>query len=137
MNLRPAGVTIIAGFLFVASVIAAVVGTAIFFPTPFTERMWEWNEPGAELFRSVGPVSGVFLWALGIAVFAAALGFLRGRRWAWRFAIALFVIDGSGDVVSYLFTHNAIRTIFGVVVSTAFLIVLMRPRVRGYFEQQI
>jgi hypothetical protein len=137
MNSRPIGVTVVAGFLFLASVIAAVVGTALLFPGPLLDRMWQWNKPGAALFRSIGPISGAFLWALGIAVFAAAIGFLRARRWAWWFAILLFAVDGSGDVISYFATHDLLRTVLGASVSGAFLIALTRTDIRRYFEQQI
>jgi hypothetical protein len=129
---RPIAVTIIAGFLFVASTIAAFVGFELLFPNPLLDYMWEWNKPGAALFRTIGPLAGVFLWSLSIAVFFAAQGLLRGRRWAWWFAIALFTIDGAGDLVSYPFTHDLSRTIFGAAVTTAFLIVLTRPAVRRY-----
>jgi hypothetical protein len=137
MKPRPRTVAIVACFLFAASAIAAVVGTAILFPGPLLDRMWEWNRPGAEVFRKVGTISGVFLWALSVGVFAAARGLLRGRKWAWWFAIALFAVDGMGDLVSFAVTHDALRTVFGVTVSGAFLIALTRGPVRGYFAQQI
>jgi hypothetical protein len=129
---RPAAVSIIAGFLFVASVIAAVVGTAVLFPTPLLDRMWEWNRPGAAVFRTIGPIAGVFLWGLSVAVFAAARSMLRRRRWAWWFAVVLFAVDGLGDVISYPFTNESARTIFGAAVSSVFLILLLRAR--SYFS---
>jgi hypothetical protein len=131
-NPRPIAVTTIATFLFVASAIAAIVGFEILFPNPVLDRIWEWNKPGAALFRSIGPIAGVFLWVLSIAVLAAARALLRGHPWPWWFAIALFTIDGAGDLVSYPFTHDLLRTIFGAAVSSAFLIVLARPAVRRY-----
>jgi hypothetical protein len=137
MNSRPRPVTVVGAFFFLAAAIAAVVGTSLLFPNPLLDLMWEWNKPGAELFRAIGPASGVFLWALSIAVFTAAIGLLRGRRWAWWFAVALFVVDGSGDVISYFVTHDLPRTVVGAAVSSTFVFVLTRPVVRRYFEQQI
>jgi hypothetical protein len=84
MSQRPVLVTVIAGLLFLAGAIAVIGGTAIVFPTSLADRMWEWNTPGAAVLRAIGPTSGVFLWILRLAVFAAALGLLRGRRLARR-----------------------------------------------------
>ena len=135
--IRPPSVTVITAFLFLASFIAAVVGFEILFPTPLLDRMWEWNPQGARVFHTVGVISGVFLWALSVAVFCAARGLLRGRRWAWWFAIALFAVDGAGDMIAYPFTHDTVRMVFGAAVSSAFLIVLTTRTVRSYFAQQI
>ena len=137
MTSRPRTVVVVAYFLFAATAIAAWVGTAIFFPGPLLDRMLEWNRPGADLFRKIGPISGLFLWALGVGTFAAARGLLRGRKWAWWFAIALFAINSTGDLISFAVTHDALRTLFGAAVSGAFLIALTRDAVRRYFAQQI
>jgi len=88
------------------------------------------------LFHSIGPISGVFLLALAVATFAAARGLLAGRRWAWRFSVALFAIDAAGNIVSYFLIHDALRTATGAIISSAFLIALCRPAVRGYFLRQ-
>ena len=129
---RPIALTIVAGFLFLATAIAAVVGTSLLFPTPLLDRMWELNKPGAALFHSIGRISGLFLLALGCGTLAAGFGLLYGRRWAWWFAVVLFAIDGTGDVVSYFLIHDALHTIIGILVSSIFLYMLCRRNVRGY-----
>jgi len=40
----------VAAFLFVATVIAAVVGISLLFPNRLMDRLWELNKPGAALF---------------------------------------------------------------------------------------
>lgn len=124
-----------AAFLFAATAIAAVVGTSLLFPGPLLDRLWDLNPQGAALFRSIGRASGVLLWALGAGTCAAALGLLRGRKWAWWFAIVLFVVDGSGDVVSYFFTADWLKSVTGLLVTAAFLYSLFRPPVRRYFQR--
>jgi hypothetical protein len=130
---RPAAVTIVAVFLFFATAIAAVVSISLLFPNPLLDRLWQLNKPGAELFHSIGRVSGLFLLALACGTLAAGLGLLRGRRWAWWFAVVLFAVDGTGDVISYFLVHDALRTATSVIISLIFLYLLCQRDVRELF----
>jgi hypothetical protein len=67
---------------------------------------------------------------------AAARALLAGRRWAWRFSLALFAIDAAGNIVSFFRVHDALRAVAGAIISSAFLIALCRPTVRRYFLRQ-
>jgi hypothetical protein len=98
--------------------------------------MWKFNPQGAAVFHTIGRVSGVFLMALGVGTFLAALGLLRGRRWAWWFGVCLFAVDASGNIVSYFLTHEALRSGTGAIVSATFLFFLCRYPVRDYFRRQ-
>src|SRR5258708_38080210 len=109
MDQRPRAVPIVAAFLFAATVIAAIVGISLLFPNRLMDRLWELNKPGAALFRSIGRISGVFLLALGVATAAAARCLIRRQQWAWWFAVALVVIAGSGEVVSFFVTVDWLR----------------------------
>ena len=129
----PKTISIVAAFLFVATVIASVVGVSLLFPNRLLDSLWKFNPEGAVLFHSIGPVSGVFLIALAVATFAAARGLLSGRRWAWRFSVALFAINAGGNIVSFILIHDAIRSGTGAIISSAFLLALCLPRVRWYF----
>jgi lysylphosphatidylglycerol synthetase-like protein (DUF2156 family) len=133
---RPHSTTFIAIFLFAATMIALVTGVSLLFPNALLDRMWKLNPEGAALFHSIGPVSGMFLLALGAGTFLAARGLLRGRSWAWWFAVVLFAVDACGNVASYFFIHDALRTITGALVSSAFLFFLCRSDVRRYFLRQ-
>jgi hypothetical protein len=134
---RPASITVVAGFLFLATVIALVVGFSVFFPNPLLDRLWRLNPSGEALFRSTGRISGVFLITLGCGTFAAALGLLRGRKWAWWFAVTLFAIDSAGNLVSYFLIHDPFRTIFGAIISLSFLSLLCTRKARGYIASGV
>jgi uncharacterized membrane protein (DUF2068 family) len=133
MEQRPATVRIVAAFLFVATAIAAVVGASLLFPNALLDRLWELNKPGAAALRALGWIAGCFLLLLGVGTCAAAIGLLRRKPWAWWFAVALFTIDCSGDVVSFFVTGDWLRSVSGAVISAAFVYSLVRPRVRRYF----
>ena len=132
---RPLAISIVAAFLFAAAGIAVIVGFTLLFPSRLLDSMWSLNPAGAALFQSIGPFSGIFLLMLGAAIFPAACGLLRGSKWAWWFAVSLFTIDACGDIVSYFIIHDVLRTITGVMISSAFLYTLCLRRVRDYFFQ--
>lgn len=133
---RPVSVAIIAAFLFLATAIAALVGIALLFPSTQLDFIWQLNKPGAAFFHSIGRIAGLFLLALGCGTLAAGLGLLRGRAWAWWFAVALFAVNSAGDAVSYFVTHDGVRAAAGVFVSLIFLYLLSRGAVRSYFFPQ-
>ena len=135
MNRRPMGVTVVAGFLFFATAVAWLVGFVLLFPGSALDWIWRLNPAGEAAFRAVGPLSGVFLLALGIATAAAGAGMLRGRRWAWWFAVALFAVNGCGDVASVFITRDWMRSSIGVAAAVTFLYMLLRPPARAYFQR--
>jgi hypothetical protein len=133
MKVRPKAIAIIASFLFTAAAIAVVVGLALLFPGGLLDWLAQFNKPGMAAFKWMGRWSGVFLLALACGVASAAIGMLRASKWAWWFAIALFAVDGCGDLVSAFVTREWLRSALGIAVSAAFLIALERADVRRYF----
>jgi lysylphosphatidylglycerol synthetase-like protein (DUF2156 family) len=133
MRTRPTSISIIAAFLFAATVIAVVVGVSLLFPNRLLDSLWKLNPAGAVFFHAIGPISGVFLIALGAAMFAAARGLLHGHKWAWWFAASLFTIETCSNLLSYFLIHDALRAIAGFVISFGFLCALGRRNVRDYF----
>jgi uncharacterized membrane protein (DUF2068 family) len=131
---RPRTIAVVAGFLFAATVIAVTVGVSLLFPNPVMDRLWRLNPAGAVAFHAVGRISGFFLLALGVGTFVSAWGLVRGRKWAWWFSVSLFALNAAGDLVSFFATHEALRSISGMVISFVFIYCLTRPPVRRYFH---
>jgi hypothetical protein len=134
---RPKTIVVIATFLFAATIIALVVGESLLFPNAMLDSLWKFNPEGAALFHSIGRLSGVFLLALSVGTFFAALGLLRGQRWAWWFGVVLFATDACGNIISYFLTHDALRSLTGAIISATFLVFLCRDSVRGYLLRQV
>lgn len=135
MEQRPKAVAVVATFLFAATAIAAVVGTALLFPGKLLNWLSELNQQGMLVFEKVGRFAGVLLLGLAVGTASAAGGLLRARKWAWWFAVGLFAINGGGDLVSFWVTGDAVRSASGLVVCSAFLYVLCRRRTRLYFQK--
>lgn len=111
---------------------AVLAGSSLLFPNSFLDRLWTLNPPAAAAFRSVGWISGALLIALGVATAAAGVSLLRREKWAWWFAVALFAINGCGDLVSLFVMGDVLKGASGVVIAVAFLFFLSRPAVRRY-----
>jgi hypothetical protein len=135
MEPRPKVATVVAAFLFLATVIAFIVGTSLLFRNPLMDRLWQLNKPGAAAFRAMGRIAGVLLFLLGIGTFAAGLGMLRGRRWAWWFAVIPFAVNGIGDIVSFIVTGDRLRSASGVVILLRSCWALSTRQGRGYLSR--
>ena len=131
---RPGTVAFVAIFLFCAAAIALITGISLLFPNPFWGRFWDLNRPAYLAFEKVGRLAGVPLVALGIVTGSAGRGLIKRQKWAWWTAIALFVINGLGDVVTLFLTRDLVKAAAGVVIAGAFLFCLTRPRLRAFFD---
>ena len=125
MASRPPAITVVALFLFAAACLAVVVGCVLLFPGAASDWIWKLNEPGAGFFRAAGRSPGLALLALGLAIFFAALGLLRGRPWAWWFAVMLFCVQIAGDIAAYIMIRDGLRAATGIAVPTILLWLLL------------
>ena len=129
---RPLAVTIVAGFLFAASFVAWLVGAALLYPTRLTDWLFTLNPAARAGFEAMGWTAGVLLLALGCGTLAASAGLRRGRRWAWWFAVTLFIVNTAGDVIALVILRDWLRNGAGVLVGLVFLLALLEPRVKAY-----
>ena len=80
MEQRPKAISIIAGFLFAAKAVAAVVGTSLLFPGKLLDWLSHFNQPAIAALQMLGRFSGVLLLALALGTAAVATGLLHGRN---------------------------------------------------------
>src|SRR5207248_5345019 len=124
-------------FLFFATAMAAITGTSLLFPAPYWEWLWNLNRPAYVQFQAFHRAAGVLLYALGIGTFAAAVGLLRGRKWAWWIAVLVFAADCCGNVVSLFVIGDWLKTGVGLIVSGVFLFCLTSAGVRNYVRAPV
>jgi hypothetical protein len=127
---RSTTLTIVAVFLLLAAIIAFVTGISLLFPNPVWNSLWDLNRPAYIAFERFGRLSAILLLVVCAAAGAAAAGLLRRRRWAWRIAVAIFAINGLGDLASLLLMRDLLKGISGVVIAGVFLHLLTRPKVK-------
>ena len=132
---KPIPVWIVAGFAWFAAFISLLVGIVLLFPGSGLDRIWQLNQPAHAAFQSMGKWVGAAFFVLAIPAGIIAVGFSRGRRWAWWAAVVMFVANSVGDVGSLIVMRNYVRAGSGVVVDGIFLMVLFSGSVRGYFDE--
>ena len=134
MEPRPGAraIAVIAAFLFAATAVAVVVGSALLFPGEFLDRLSELNKPAMVVFRSWGRAPGVLLLGVGASTLIVGVGLLRRRKWAWWLAIGLFAINGCGDLVSFIVVRDAVRSASGILICSVFVLLLRQHRVRFF-----
>lgn len=133
MRERPVVVPVVAAFLGLAAMVAAVVAVSLLLPGTFLDRIWTLNRTAEAGFHSFGKYSGGLIAVVGVAAAAAAIGLLKGRRWAWLMALAVFALDGAGDVVNLMLSGDWVRSGMGAAVAAVFVGCLAGRRVREYF----
>lgn len=136
MSARPVSISAIGVFLLAATVIAAVVGVSLLFPGTFLDRIWELNKPAYEAFEALGRISGLLLLLVGVCAAYAGAGLLKGQKRARWIAVALFAVNGLGDVANLLRPTGRLKSTAGVLIAATFLFCLLRPSVTAFFESQ-
>ena len=135
MKTRPKGVIIIAIIVFIAALLALIVGISIFVPGTPLDMIWSVKNSFPTGFKSsvTGIIFGYFIVILGFLLISAVYGLLKGMRWAWWVVLVVFLINGIGDVVSVI-SGGGLNGISGIVIISAFIIYMTRPNVRTYFK---
>jgi hypothetical protein len=136
MENRPNGVLIVAIIVFIAAVLALIVGISTIFPGTPLDVIWTLKNSFPAGFRntSTGIIFGYFLLILSLIMFYAAYGLTKGRKMAWWITIIIFAANGIGDTVS-LALGGGIDGISGILIAAAFLFYLTRPGVKKFFEK--
>jgi len=120
-------IIVVSVFLFFAALMAALVGFSLVMPGTALDGLGTLNPSGYAALHSIGRLAGVLLLALGAGCGAAGVGLLRGRRWAWYFALGVFLTNGLGDLVQIGLGRVA-QGITGVAISLGFVWILVRGK---------
>jgi hypothetical protein len=143
---RPDGITTI-GVLDIVGDSFFLIGALVVFigiPTiAYNPEDWgiESNSFALKLFThhfGYAVVSG--LAGLGIANTFASIGFLMGKKWAWKLTMVLAVISAATDITIVVLdvnTSSLVSAIIGCIIDAVILYYLYRPNVKSYFGKTI
>jgi hypothetical protein len=129
---RPPGVTALI-FLFAFGVLASGLAlVTLAAPGGPLDAIWRVNPRGHEAFLQMGAPAFVLLAAVCIACAATAFGLFARKKWGYRAAAAMLLVNLAGSLVNVL-TGSEPHAIVGVPVVGLMLWYLSTPRVRMYF----
>lgn len=136
MENRPKGIIVVAILMFLAAVMALIVGISTFIPGTPLDVLWTLNNSFPPGFRStaMGMIFGIFILVLGLIILSAVWGLLKGRKWAWWITVIIFVANGIGDVARLAL--GGIEGIVGILIAAGFLFYLIRPGIKSFFEKE-
>jgi hypothetical protein len=129
---RPGGFIPIGVFFYFGATMASYAAITLLMPGTVLDRGWALNPTAYAQLHSMGRVMGVPFIFLAIALFMAAIGWLRRRRWAWKLGTAIVAINLIGDFINMLRGEWG-KGAVGVAIAGLLLSYMMRARVRNYF----
>jgi hypothetical protein len=137
LDKRPLGILFVSIIVFIAAIIALIVGLSTIIPGTPLDVIWTLRNSFPTGFRSTtfGMIFGYFILILGIILIFAGWGMLQGRKWAWWTVLIIFLVNGIGDAVSLIYGEG-INGITGILIASAFIYYLTRPHVREFFNKE-
>lgn len=133
MENRPKGIIVVSIVMFVASIMALIVGISLLLPGTALDILWTLNPSALEL-KSISTILGYFLLFIGIITLSAGIGLLKGRKWAWWIVVIIFILNGIGDI--FRLASGGFEGIVGIIIAAVFLFYLTRPEVKNYFKNK-
>jgi hypothetical protein len=126
------GFTAIGIFLFFGATMATLAAITLLWRGTILDRIWVLNPIAYKQLAPMGSKVGVFLLLLGALLATAGIGWFRRRLWGWRLGVVIIAIQVVGNVVTFV-RGDWLRGGTGVIIAGAFLLFLLRPRVRATF----
>ncbi len=124
----------LSAFFAFGTVASALAAFALLFPGSFLEPVWQLNPRGHEGFLRLGPLVWLILLPVSLACLVSAFGLYSGRRWGWRLAVALLLINLAGDLLNFGLGIEP-RAIVGVPIVGLLLWYLRSSRVQLFFAR--
>jgi len=136
LSKRPVGIVIVGVFLLAGTLIAILTGISLTHSGTFLDAMWKLNPKALEQFSFLGKLAGYLLLGISVITALAGFGILRGRKWGWWIAVAIFGVNGAGDAVN-VFVGEPLKGLAGLLIAGCFLLYMIRPATRAYFATPV
>jgi hypothetical protein len=126
------GLTAIGIFLLFGAIMASLAGTSLLWRGTPLDRIWVLNVRAYNQLTPLGRAIGIPFLLLGVALFAAGVGWFKHRRWGWTLAVGIIAIQITGDLASMV-RGEALRGAAGAAIAGALLLFMTRRSVREAF----
>jgi hypothetical protein len=128
----PHDITAMGVFLVFGAAMATLAGATLVWPGTSLDRIWTLNNLTHRRLAPYGRSIGIPFLLLGVTLTIAAVGWFRGRLWAWRLAVAIIALQVLGDIINSIM-GDAIRGVIGFGIASALLFYLLRADVKSAF----
>jgi hypothetical protein len=124
--------TAVAAFLLFGAAMAALAGITLASPGTILDRAWRLNPVAYAQLAPLGAPVGIVFLLLAVVLAVAATGWWCRLRWGWILAVIIIAIQVLGGFLNLL-RGDVLRGTAGVVIASALLFYVTRPRVRAAF----
>jgi membrane-bound metal-dependent hydrolase YbcI (DUF457 family) len=126
--------TLLAAFFAFAALMCTFAAVTLLAPGGTLDALWRIKADEHRELLAMGSVIGVAFSLLAVAMTVTAYGTARRRRWGWRLAILIFIVNAFGDALR-IAQGAVIEGLLGVMAAGLILWWLTRPQVRASFTQ--
>jgi hypothetical protein len=130
---KPVVPATLSGFFALAACLCLAAGTSILAPDTPLRAMWAIKPAEYRLLLDLAPWSALGFLLLSATMAATSWGAIRRTRWGWALAIAIFAINGVGDVARILM-GDVVEGLTGVTIAGAIVVALSQRRIRQAFN---
>lgn len=129
---KPPGFTAIGIFLFFGATMAGLAAITLLWRGTVLDRVWDLNPTAYRQLAPLGRMVGLLFLLLSATLTAAAIGWFRRCRWAWRLTVLVIATQVLGDLIN-CFRGDFLRGGTGIVIAGAILLFLLRSRIKAGF----
>ncbi len=130
---RPPGITALGAFFAFGTLASGLSAVSLLSPGGPLEPMWRLNPRAHEGLMLLGLGAPLLLGTVCLGCAASAYGLFRGRRWGYRLAITVLLVNLTGDLVNAALGIE-LRAVIGVPVVALLLWYLSSSEVRAFFS---
>lgn len=127
--MRPAGVTALAIFFALATLISFTAALSLASPDSALDRIWDLNPVAREALQPAGMWGALLLLAVSAACGLAAFGLWTLRAWGRRVGIGVLVVSMVG-AFGNVFFRGDLRALVGLPVAGILTAYLMNDRAK-------
>jgi len=118
--------------LFFGATMASLAAMTLLWRGTVLDRIWALNPTAHQRLAPLGSGVGILFLLLGATLAAAGIGWVQRRVWGWRLAVVIIAIQVLGDVINCIW-GEWLRGGIGVIIASALLLFLLRPKLRAAF----
>jgi uncharacterized membrane protein (DUF2068 family) len=122
-------------FFAAGACISGISALSLLFPGSLLEPMWRLNPRAHSAFSHIGGWAVILMGVVSLACALTAIGLWAGKLWGYLLAIAMLVINLTGDV--YNFASGAEpRAVVGVPIVIVILLSILTKKTQYFFLRE-